>query len=139
MSGQTMRNDEVFAELMKFQRDTEALKSIARRLAWDQETMMPRGSSDQRATEQAALVRVIHKRNTDPRIADWLNEINPSNDKEAANIRLIKKTTRKIAKFLQNLMPLLHELPQKPTAFGLQHGQMKMWPNLYQPWLKSLI
>ena len=98
MSGQTMRNDEVFAELMQFQRDTEALKSIAGRLAWDQETMMPKGSSDQRATEQAALARVIHKRNTDPRIADWLNEINPGNDIEAANIRLIKKSYKKNCK-----------------------------------------
>ena len=42
MSGQTMRNDEALAELMQFQRDTEALKSIAGRLAWDQETMMPK-------------------------------------------------------------------------------------------------
>ena len=86
-----MRTDDAFTELMQFQRDTEALKSIAGRLGWDQETVMPRGSSDQRATEQAALVRVIHKRNTDPRIADWLDQISPDNETEAANIRLIKR------------------------------------------------
>ncbi len=86
-----MRSKDAFTELMQFQRDTEALKSIAGRLGWDQETMMPRGSSDQRATEQAALVRVVHKRNTDSRIADWLDQINPDNETEAANIRLIKR------------------------------------------------
>ena len=86
-----MRSEDAFNELMQFQRDTEALMSIAGRLGWDQETMMPRGSSDQRATEQAALVRVVHKRNTDSRIADWLNQIHPDNETEAANIRLIKR------------------------------------------------
>ena len=86
-----MRSEDAFNELMQFQRDTEALMSIAGRLGWDQETMMPRGSSDQRATEQAALVRVVHKRNTDSRIADWLDQINPDNETEAANIRLIKR------------------------------------------------
>ena len=85
--------------------------------------MMPKGSSDQRAIEHAAIVRVIHKRNTDPRIADWLNEINPGNDVEAANIRLIKKATRRIAKFLQNLMPRSHESPQKLMEFGPQQGK----------------
>ena len=50
-----------------------------------------------------------------------VNEINPDNDIEAANIRFIK-SYKKNCKFLQNLMPRSHELPQKPTAYGLRHG-----------------
>ena len=72
-------------ELMQFQSDTEALMSVAGRLSWDRETMMPQGSSVHRATEQAALVRVIHNRNTDPRIADWLDNFCPRNEKEKAS------------------------------------------------------
>ena len=93
-----MSTYEPLTELMQFQRDTEALMSIAGRLSWDQETMMPQGSSDQRATEHAALVRVVHTRNTDPRIADWLDKISPRNETEAANIRLIKKGYEKDCK-----------------------------------------
>ncbi|MDC1383046.1 carboxypeptidase M32 [Candidatus Puniceispirillum sp.] len=89
---------EPLTELMQFQRDTEALMSIAGRLSWDQETMMPHGSSDQRATEHAALVRIVHTRNTNPRIADWLDKITPGNETEAANIRLIKKGYEKDCK-----------------------------------------
>ena len=63
-----MKTDNSFNELMQFQQDTEALSSIAGRLGWDQETIMPQGSADQRATEQAAIVKTIHKRKTDPRI-----------------------------------------------------------------------
>ena len=83
---------------MQFQHDTEALCSIAGRLGWDQETMMPRGSADQRATEQAAIVKAIHSRKTDPRIPEWIDKIRPQNEIEAANIRLIKKSYQKARK-----------------------------------------
>ena len=56
-----MNTTNSFNELMQFQQDTQALCSIAGRLGWDQETMMPRGSADQRATEQAAIAKTIAK------------------------------------------------------------------------------
>ena len=36
-------------DLLAFQRQTEALSSVAERLGWDQETVMPRGAAEQRA------------------------------------------------------------------------------------------
>ena len=108
-----MRTDDAYTELMQFQRDTEALMSIAGRLGWDQETVMPRGSSDQRATEQAALVRVVHKRNTDPRIADWLDQIGPDNEAEAANIRLIKRGYERNCKVPGELNASIAEVTSK--------------------------
>ena len=93
-----MNTKNSFNELMQFEQDTEALCSIAGRLGWDQETMMPRGSADQRATEQAAIVKAIHIRKTDPRIPEWIGKIRPKNEIEAANIRLIKKSYQKACK-----------------------------------------
>lgn len=61
-----------FAELMAFQRETEALAYVAERLGWDQETMMPRGAVAQRSEEIGALESVLHARRTDPRLGDWL-------------------------------------------------------------------
>lgn len=61
-----------FDDLMSFQRETEALAQIAGRLGWDQETVMPRGSAEQRGEEMAAIENVLHARRTDPRLADWL-------------------------------------------------------------------
>jgi len=63
-----------YAEMMDFQRETEALAQIAGRLGWDQETMMPRGAAGQRAEEIAALEGVLHARRTDPRLGDWLDK-----------------------------------------------------------------
>ncbi|CUH77669.1 carboxypeptidase M32 [Tropicibacter naphthalenivorans] len=64
-----------FEELMAFQRDTEALAGVAGRLGWDQETMMPRGSADQRSEELAAMEGVLHQRRNSPRIGEWLAAI----------------------------------------------------------------
>jgi carboxypeptidase Taq len=61
-----------FAELMAFQRETEALAQVAGRLGWDQETMMPRGAAEQRGEEMAAMEAVLHARRTDPRVGNWL-------------------------------------------------------------------
>ncbi|EKD60831.1 MAG: Carboxypeptidase Taq, partial [uncultured bacterium] len=43
-----MTNNTAYAELMAYQRQTEALAKVAERLGWDQETMMPRGGAEQR-------------------------------------------------------------------------------------------
>ena len=65
----------MYAELLAFQRETEALSQIAGRLGWDQETMMPKGAAAQRAEEMAVLEGVLHARRTDPKLADWLENI----------------------------------------------------------------
>ncbi|MGB0967892.1 MAG: carboxypeptidase M32, partial [Halocynthiibacter sp.] len=54
-----------FSELMAFQRRTEALNQTSQRLAWDQETVMPRGATAQRAEEIEAMEAVLHARRTD--------------------------------------------------------------------------
>ena len=60
------------AELLHFDRQTQALGQVSGRLGWDQETMMPSGSSAQRGEEMAALEGVLHARRSDPRVGDWL-------------------------------------------------------------------
>lgn len=62
-----------FEDLMSFQRETEALAQIAGRLAWDQETVMPRGAAEQRGEEMGAIEGVLHARRTDRQIGDWLS------------------------------------------------------------------
>lgn len=84
-----------FAELIAFQRETEALAQIAGRLGWDQETMMPRGAADQRADEMAALEGVLHARRTDPRIADWLERAEAPDEEGQRTLELIRRSHRR--------------------------------------------
>lgn len=87
-----------FDDLLAFQRQTEALSSIAERLGWDQETVMPRGATEQRAEEMAAIESVLHERRTDPRIGEWLDAANPQNEVEERISQLIARDFQRACK-----------------------------------------
>ncbi len=82
-------------DLMDFQRQTEALSSVAERLSWDQETVMPRGATEQRAEEMAVMESVIHDRRTDARIGEWLDAARPENAVEQRQLDLIDRDFRR--------------------------------------------
>lgn len=85
--------NQAYEDLLDHQKQTMALGRISGLLSWDQEVMMPRKGADSRAEQSGALSAVMHDRNTDPRIGDWLDAI-PANDLSpaaAANVRLIRR------------------------------------------------
>ncbi|MGP9804158.1 carboxypeptidase M32 [Paracoccus sp. NSM] len=84
--------------LMAFQRQTEALSSVAERLGWDQETVMPRGAVEQRAEEMAAMESVLHERRTDPRIGEWLEASTPRTEAETRALELIGRDFRRTSR-----------------------------------------
>lgn len=89
-----------FNALMEFQRTTEALSSVAGRLGWDQETVMPRGATEQRAEEMAAIEAVLHERRTDPRIGEWLERADAqvSADQDRRMLELIGRDYRRASR-----------------------------------------
>ncbi len=91
-------NNTAYAELMAFQRETEALGQIAGRLGWDQETMMPRGAAGQRSEEMAAIEGVLHARRTDARVGDWLAAAQADTPVAAAQLRLIRRSFERATK-----------------------------------------
>lgn len=87
-----------FDELLAFQRQTEALSSIAERLGWDQETVMPRGAAEQRAEEMAAIEAVLHDRRADPRIGEWLERAQPEDAEDQRVLELITRDFQRSSK-----------------------------------------
>jgi carboxypeptidase Taq len=83
-----------YTDLMEFQKTTEALGSVAGRLNWDQETIMPEGAGAQRGDELSAMETVLHARRTDPRVGDWLAAIDTQSLDTVgqANLRHIKRS-----------------------------------------------
>lgn len=79
--------------LMAHRRQTEALAQVAGLCGWDQETMMPRGAAEQRAEWMGALEATLHARRTDPRVGDWLAEIDDAalDAVGRANLRHIRR------------------------------------------------
>jgi carboxypeptidase Taq len=87
-----------FDDLMAFQRETSALGQIAGRLGWDQETVMPRGAAPQRAEEMAAIEAVLHARRSDPRVAEWLEQADPTDEVGKAQLREIRRSYERTVK-----------------------------------------
>ncbi|MDJ0860123.1 MAG: carboxypeptidase M32 [Dinoroseobacter sp.] len=100
-------------DLLAFQRETEALGQVMGRLGWDQETMMPRGASEQRAEEMAALEAVLHARRTDPRLGDWLAAADPETDAEEAQLREITRSYARNARIPARLATELAALTSR--------------------------
>ncbi len=85
--------DQAYSELMAHVRQTEALAQVEGLLSWDQETVMPRKATAQRAEQRAALESVLHARRGDPAVGERLAAIDPGtlDAAERRNIDLIRR------------------------------------------------
>ncbi|MAC78613.1 MAG: carboxypeptidase M32 [Rhodobacteraceae bacterium] len=99
-----------YDDLMAFARETEALKLIAMRLSWDQETVMPRGAAEQRGEEMAAIESVLHARRCDPRVGDWLAAADPVDAVGQAQVREIRRGYDRATKVPADLAKALARL-----------------------------
>ncbi len=106
---------EPYAALMAHVKQTTALGQISGLLGWDQETMMPRGASAQRAEWSGALASTMHARRVDPQIGDWLAAIDDTSlDATAqANLRHIRRSFARSTKIPADLAAALAKLTSK--------------------------
>ncbi|TDE38333.1 carboxypeptidase M32 [Antarcticimicrobium sediminis] len=104
-----------YEDLMRFEHDTQALAQIAGRLGWDQETVMPRGASDQRGEEMAAIESVLHARRIDPRVGDWLGQIDDGalDTVAQAQMRHIRRSHARTMKIPADLAATLAKVTSK--------------------------
>jgi carboxypeptidase Taq len=101
-----------FRRLCRHLRETARLQSIQALLEWDQQTYMPAEASDYRAEQLACLTSMIHSRQTDPQLKDWLDELSesPQTDPHSdmgATVRVVRreflKESKKPARLVEEL------------------------------------
>jgi len=82
-----------FSKLMDFAKRTTALSQISGLLGWDQETMMSKGSIEQRSEWMGHIEATIHERRVSPRIGEWLSLIDAKDfsQTDIAQLRHIKR------------------------------------------------
>jgi len=61
-----------YDDLRAHGRATATLASVARLLAWDQETYMPSGAAPARADQMGAMATLVHERKTSPRLGELI-------------------------------------------------------------------
>ncbi|MCQ0969732.1 carboxypeptidase M32 [Paracoccus sp. TK19116] len=127
-----------YDDLMAFQRETEALSSVAERLGWDQETVMPRGAVEQRAEELGAMETVLHDRRTDPRIGEWLDAAKPQTEVEQRAVELIARDYDRASRVPSKLASELAR--QTSLAQGIwAEARLNDTPETFLPTLDAIL
>ena len=67
--------DATYAKLCRHCRETALLGSIESLLGWDERTLLPPAAGEYRAEQMTYLAGMIHRRETDPQLGDWLREL----------------------------------------------------------------
>lgn len=125
-------------DLLAFQRQTEALSSVAERLGWDQETVMPRGATEQRSEEMAAIEAVLHERRTDPRLGEWLDAARPRSEAETRIIALIARDFTRASRIPARLAEELARLTSLSQGIWAE-ARAKEAPEDFLPTLDQVL
>ena len=102
--------DPVYDQLSKHVRDTAILSSIESLLGWDERCLMPDAAGEYRAEQMTLLAGMIHDRQTDPRLGEWLSElacgplVKDAASETGATIRHLKRQFEKKTKLPKSLV-----------------------------------
>ncbi len=133
----------VFERVCEHARETALLAAVESTLGWDERTMLPEAAGPYRAEQVTLLSGMIHDRQTDPQLGQWLEELSegplvadPSSD-AGTTIRRLKRRYDKRVKLPKRLV---EELTR--TAALSEHAWQKArkrgdFPTM-QPWLEKI-
>ncbi|MBC8352062.1 MAG: carboxypeptidase M32 [Planctomycetes bacterium] len=99
-----------FDKLCDHARETALLQSVAELLGWDERTKMPPAAGAYRAEQMTYLSSLAHRRQTDPQLGEWLDELVVSDlasDRHSdagATIRQMRREYDKLTKLPQSLV-----------------------------------
>ena len=105
---------EHYANLTRRLRETATLSSVGELLAWDQETMMPRGAARFRAEELAVVSSLVHQKATDAVVGDLIASCEAdralvADPAIAANLREIRRDYDRALKLPSELVAEISE------------------------------
>ena len=116
------QHDKTFDELCDHLRETALLSSVEALLGWDERTKMPVRGGPYRAEQSALLAVMVHGRRIDPRIGDWLAELESSplaTDSHSDAGTVIRRTRRDFDKQVKIPQSLVEEIT-RTTVLGQQ-------------------
>ena len=135
---------ETYDQLVHFVHETAVLQSIEALLGWDERCLLPPAAADYRAEQMTLLTGMIHQRQTDRRLGEWLAELadsplakDPASE-SGATLRQLKRQYDKKTKLPQSLVEQL----ARTSVLGQQVWQTARHDNdfaSFAPLLKKTI
>ncbi len=105
-----------YQRLANHLRETGLLASANGLLGWDQQTYLPSGGNNLRAEQMAYLSGLIHRRQTDPQLGQWLDTLCDSDlaadphSPSGATLRCLRRDYERNCKLPQQLVETLASL-----------------------------
>jgi len=130
-----------YDNLCHFVHETALLQSIEALLGWDERCLLPPAAADYRAEQMTLLSGLIHRRQTDRRVGDWLAELVDSplaadpTSETGTTIRQLKRQYDKKTKLPQSLVEELTRtsvLGQQVWQTARQHDDFASFAPLLQ-------
>jgi carboxypeptidase Taq len=103
-------------------RETALLSSVESLLGWDERTLMPPAAGEYRAEQMTLLSGMVHRRQTDPQLGEWLSELAESplmKDPHGNTGTVIRELKREYDKKVKLPQSLVEELT-RTSVLGQQ-------------------
>lgn len=135
---------QAYDELVRELREISVIGSIAAVLNWDEQTFMPHGATDHRATQVSLMSRISHERFTSPRVGELIAIVEQSPlvaDAEsdvAANIRETRRDYDRATKLPASLveeMSRTEVLSQQAWTDARKNSDYAA----FRPWLDKVL
>lgn len=136
--------DALYQKVCQHARETALLSSIESLLGWDERCLMPPPAAEYRAEQMTLLSGMIHSRQTDPRLGEWLDKLTESPlaadpaSPSGATLRQLKRQYDKKTKLPKKLVEEL----TRTSVLGQQAWQSAKADNdfpAFAPLLKKTI
>ena len=104
------RFETLYEDVCRHAREIGLLSSIESLLGWDERCLLPAAGAEYRAEQMTLVTGLIHARQTDPRLGDWLDELAASplaadpTSATGATIRQLRRQYEKKTKLPQALV-----------------------------------
>lgn len=105
-----MNAQAAYDELIRRSKELSTLASCSSLLGWDEQTYMPPGGAEHRATQLALLAGLHHERATDPKLGGLLGEVEASTliadplSVPAVNVRELRRTYNRLTRLPRALV-----------------------------------
>ncbi len=138
------RAREAYGKLLAWSRELTHLGTALSVLHWDQRTHIPAKGHANRAEQIAALARIRHQRETDPRAGEWLAAIEGTDlvaeaeSVEATNVREWRRSHDKAVKIPEDLAVALARAAALGESAWEKAKPANDWPA-FRPHLEGLV
>lgn len=134
-----------YEELRRFVHQTAVLQSVEALLGWDERCLLPAAAGDYRAEQMTLLTGLVHERQTDPRLGEWLDQLADSplaadcGSESGITIRQLKRQYQKKTKLPKALVEELARaavLGQQIWQISRQHDDFASFAPLLEKTIK---